>query len=497
MITELLLYLLIAIIIYHVFEYFRMQFHYDKWGVRYKPGIPLFGNTFCSIFGMRHFIEDMDAVYKAFPNEKYVAFFDGMKPILLIRDPDLMKMITIKDFNHFVNRKPFFPKEIEPLLGSSILSLEGDEWRKMRSRLTVAFSAAKIKGMWPSMRAVSYQLVDYLKDHQSEDIDVADLMRRYNTDVIANTGMGLNVNSLKNPNNEFFTTGAQAVTFTIWRKIYYFFTIQFPVIAKLMQLLGLQLLPPAGTVFFRKVVSDSIAYRKTNNIIRHDFIHILMEISEDWTLDEITGQIYFAFLASYESTTSILSLCIHELALHPEIEEKLYQEVRAHQEKAGELTLEDLSELKYIDCVLSEISRKWSAAVMMDRVCTSGYVLPPPRDGGKGYEVKPGDVIYNVVNPIHMDPKYFSDPEVFDPTRFSEGNKQNIKSFTYMPFGMGPRNCLGMRFAIIKMKVLLYHLVLNYKIVRCEKTSDPIRLQALDFSIRAVGDTYVQFKARS
>lgn len=74
-----------------------------------------------------------------------------------------------------------------------------------------------------------------LIDHQSEDIDVPDLMRRYNTDVIANTGMGLNVNSLKNPNNEFFTAGAQAVSFTIWRKIYYFFTIQFPVIAKLMQ----------------------------------------------------------------------------------------------------------------------------------------------------------------------------------------------------------------------------------------------------------------------
>lgn len=83
--------------------------------------------------------------------------------------------------------------------------------------------------------------------------------------------------------------------------------------------------------------------------IRPSFFSVL----SDWTLDEITGQIYFAFLASYESTTGILSLWIHELALHPEIEEKLYQEIRAHQEKAGELTLEDLSELKYMDCVLS------------------------------------------------------------------------------------------------------------------------------------------------
>ncbi|CAH0579520.1 unnamed protein product [Chrysodeixis includens] len=446
MITELLIYLLVVIIIYHIFEYMKIQFHYDKCGIRYKPGVPIFGNTFSSIFGRRHFIDDLDAVYKAFPNDKYVGFFDGMKPILLIRDPELMKMITIKDFNHFVNRKPFFPKEIEPLLGSSVLSLEGDEWRKMRSRLTVAFSAAKMKGMWPSMRAVSDQVMEYLKDHQSEDIEVADLMRRYNTDVIANAGMGLQVNSLKDRTNEFFMAGQQAISFTIWRKIYYFLTIQFPIIAKLMQFLGLQLLPPAGTVFFRKIVSDSIAYRKKNNIIRHDFINILTEISEDWTLDEITGQIYFAFLASYESSTSTLSLCIHELALNPDIEEKLYQEVRSHQERAGELTFEDLPELKYLDCVLSEISRKWSAAVIMDRVCSSGYVLPPPREGGKEYEVKVGDTIYNVVNPLHLDPNYFSDPEVFDPTRFSEGNKQNIKSFTYMPFGMGPRNCLGKQF---------------------------------------------------
>uniref|UniRef100_A0A1E1W0F1 unspecific monooxygenase n=2 Tax=Pectinophora gossypiella TaxID=13191 RepID=A0A1E1W0F1_PECGO len=101
-----------------------------------------------------------------------------------------------------------------------------------------------------------------------------------------------------------------------------------------------------------------------------------------------------------------------------------------------------------------------------------------------------------MVNTIHMDPEYFPEPEKFDPDRFSDENKHNIKPFTFMPFGMGPRNCIGSRFALLELKVLLYSIVLNFKILKGPKTSDPIKLEAADFNIRAVGGTFVRLQER-
>ncbi|CAH1645291.1 unnamed protein product [Spodoptera littoralis] len=496
MITEVITYLLSFLILYVIFEFKKIHYNFKKHGIKFKAGYPIFGNTFNSTFLFKHLIEDIDAVYTAFPEERYVGFIEGMKPIILVRDPELMKIITIKDFHYFVNRKEMFPKEIEPLLGSSLLNMEGEEWRKMRSRLSSAFSGSKMKCMLPFMVDVTKNILRYLDDHQLEDIDVLDLMRRYNTDAVASTGFGLHVNSIRDRDNKFFAIGQRAATFTFWRRMYYFITIQFPAVAKIMQFLGIELLSSEGTEFFRNIVADTIAYRKKNDVVRPDFIHLLMEAAQDLTLDEITGQIYFAFLASYESSSSTLMMCIHELALRPDIAEKLYQEIRTKQEKFGDLNYECIMELKYMDCVLNEATRKWSVAVVMDRVCTESYVLPPPRKNGTPYLVQPGDVVYNVVNSIHMDETYHPSPDTFDPDRFSDANKYNINSFTHMPFGMGPRSCLGMRYSMLKMKVLLCHIILNYKIVRCKRTSDPLRLQPLDFSVRAIGDTYVQFQRR-
>ncbi|XP_075973601.1 putative cytochrome P450 9f2 [Anticarsia gemmatalis] len=428
---------------------------------------------------------------------RYVGFIEGSKPVILVRDPDLMKLITIKDFNHFVNRKVLFPKEIDPLLGSSLLNMKDDAWREMRCRLTQAFSGSKLKQMFPFMTQISNNIVDYLKDHQSEDVDVIDLMRRYAIDVIASTGFGLLINSVKERDNKFYTIGERAVHFDTSKRLYHFFTTQFPVVAKIMQFLGIQLLSPKDTEFFRRIVADTIERRKEHNVKRPDMINLLMEVAEDWTLDDITGQIFFAFIASYESVASTLTMCIHELSLHTYCEDKLYQEIRKHQENYEELTFENIVELKYLDCVLNESSRKWSVALVMDRVCSMTYTMPPPRDGAEPYVVYPGDSVYGAVNAIHMDSQYHQHPDTFNPDRFYGENKDNIKSFTHMPFGMGPRNCIGLRYTTLEMKVLLYHIVLNYKITRCKKTTDPLKLQPGDIINRAVGETYVMFQSRA
>lgn len=91
----------------------------------------------------------------------------------------------------------------------------------------------------------------------------------------------------------------------------------------------------------------------------------------------------------------------------------------------------------------AETLRKWPPAVAMDRVCTSPYTM---KVDGKTHKFNVGDIIWVPVFGIHRDERYYPDPEKFDPERFNEENKRNIHPETYLPFGVGPRNCIGSRY---------------------------------------------------
>ncbi|KAJ0177473.1 hypothetical protein K1T71_007482 [Dendrolimus kikuchii] len=524
MISEILIFLLTTVLTYYLYVYKKIHWHFDKNGVKYLPGWPIFGNIIKNTFMKRHLIEEIDEVYRAFPDERYVGYIETTTPILLIRDPEIIKNITVKDFDHFLNHKELFTAENENgLLGSSLFMMKGDRWRDMRTTLSPAFTGSKMRAMMPFMMEISKNIVEYLKDKTSKDFLVDDLIRRYTSDVIASAGFGLQVNSLVDKDNQFYRTGQTLFDFTLWQRCCFFLTALFP---SLTERFSLEVFPGKTTQFFRDIVTKTMAYRIQNNVERPDMIQLLLEATRGnlksnqeneekdigfaateevlkhqgnvrkWKENELAAQVFLFFAAGFESTAATLVMCIHELALNPEVEEKLYQEVKEFKKIKKELTYENIGDLKYLDCVLNEVSRKWSIAILLDRVCNRPYVLPPPRDGGKPYMIKPGEVVYNVVNSIHMDPKYYPDPEKFDPDRFSDENKRNIKPFTFMPFGSGPRNCIGSRFAILELKVLLYNLILNYKVVKSEKTTARIKLVARDFNLKAVGGTWVIFEPR-
>nr|AJN91173.1 cytochrome P450 monooxygenase CYP9G18 [Cnaphalocrocis medinalis] len=523
MLTEILIFLLTTILGYFLYVYKKIHRKYDESGVKYLPGLPFFGNTIRSTFLWSHIIDDIETVYKAFPKERYVGYMELTSPYILIRDPELIKQITVKDFDHFTNHKEFFSEEVEPLFGGSLLMMKGDRWRDMRTTLSPAFTGSKMRLMMPFMVEISKNIVEDLKDHLDEDIDVNDLMYRYTTDVIASAAFGLQVNSVKERDNQFFKMGRSLFTFTHTQRAYFFFCLMFPKLAKMLKL---QLFPEGTTRFFKDIVTTTMEQREKNNIVRPDMIQLLMEavkgtlsanstekekevgfatvqeeikqnaVTREWSQNELVGQVFLFFIAGFETSSSTLTLLLHELAINPAIQEKLYQEIKDFEETRGNLTYENIGEMKYLDCVVNETLRKWAAAIIMDREVTKPYELPPPHEGGKPYKLKPGDIVYNVVNSIHRDPQYYPEPEAFDPERFSEENKHNIKPFTFMPFGMGPRACIGSRFAILELKVLVYSIVLNYKILKCKKTLDPIKLKALDFNLMALGGTWVKLEAR-
>lgn len=119
--------------------------------------------------------------------------------------------------------------------------------------------------------------------------------------------------------------------------------------------------------------------------------------------------------------------------------------------------------------------RKWSPIVNVDRVCTKSYTIEPVHPDEKPITLKVGDAVGLAPSCIHRDPKYFPNPEVFDPERFSEENIHKIVPYSYIPFGVGPRNCIASRYAILQTKLAVYHILLRCKIVSTRRTPSPVK----------------------
>ncbi|GBN02203.1 putative cytochrome P450 6a13 [Araneus ventricosus] len=184
------------------------------------------------------------------------------------------------------------------------------------------------------------------------------------------------------------------------------------------------------------------------------------------TLDEAVAQSVSFFIAGYDTMASTVSFVTYLLALHPEIQNRTFEEIReVLQEKKGELTYEALQEMKYLDNVICESMRLYPAVPRLERTATADCTL-----GDTGIKIHKGMVIIIPTYALHKDPKLFEDPEKFDPDRFLPEERAKRDPYSYIPFGDGPRYCLGMKYALMQVKVCIVCVVANFKILRCPET---------------------------
>nr|QZP43536.1 cytochrome P450 monooxygenase CYP9A197 [Ephestia elutella] len=514
--------------------YYRQKYsRFSKYGVQHLKPIPVFGNMFRILFRLEHFGKNFERVYDAFPNDRFVGRYDFIKPLTIIKDLELIKKVTVKDFENFIDHQDFFDRK-DGFFGRNLLSLQGQEWKDMRSTLSPAFTSSKMRLMLPFMVEVGNQMALCIKGQIKEsgvgytDLEGKDLMTRYANDVIASCAFGLKVNSHAEQDNEFYTQGRQASTFN-FKQILKFFA--FNVAPKLMSLLKQSLFSEESKRFFQNIVLSTMKNREDNNIIRPDMIHLLMEakkgklVHEDktkedagagfatvdessvgkkdinivWSDNDLIAQAVLFFIAGFETVSSVMSFGLHELTVNPDIQERLAQEIKENELKnGGKFDYNSIQNMTYMDMVVSEILRLWPPALALDRCCVNDYNLGRANDKApEDYIIRKGEGLAIPVWNIHHDPQYFPNPLKFDPERFSEENKHKINPLTYMPFGVGPRNCIGSRFALCEVKVMLYQLLQHFVLSPCEKTQIPPVLSTETFNLRIVGGQWMRLKLRT
>jgi cytochrome P450 family 9 len=304
---------------------------------------------------------------------------------------------------------------------------------------------------------------------------------------------------MQDRNNEFYLHGKAAVNFTNLGIIKFELLRHFP---KTMRLLGVKFLPKETDRFFRNLIENVLKTRKEKGIFRPDMIQLLMEIMEldnsiKVTINDIVGQAFFFFLAGFDTTSGLICFIVHELAINFHIQKKLRQEIDKQIETdGGEINYDSLSKMKYLDTVINESLRMYPPAPTTNRVCIKDYNFPKPMEGFPNYFMTKGTILMISLYGLHRDPKYFPEPDKFDPDRFNDQNKSKIHPNTYLPFGIGPRKCIGIRLALMETKIIIVDILRNFIIKFTEKSENPITFSKTSFSITAQNGFWLKFEER-
>lgn len=477
--------------------------YFSGWKIKYSRPRFMFGHMGKVMLRKQPFYDFIQSVYDEFPNEKANGVWDMRTPHVVIRDLQLLKRLSVKEFDSFMDHRVIFDEEMDSLMGNVLVALTGNKWRQMRVTLSPAFTGSKMRAMFELVVQVSEQLTRHLKEKCSGsttlEYNVKDVCSKYTNDVIALCAFGIEVDSLKSPDNEFYRTGKSLMTPNLWGIVKFLTMRFFPRIPKMLKI---KVVSSSIRKFFSSMVLETMEYREKNHIKRPDMINLLMEAkkgtlhqqneaeddaihdSEDknrrqWTDDEMVAQCLMFFLAGFETSATVMTVTAYELVANPEIQQKLYEEIKGKQEELDEegkkISYDGIKSLKYLDMVVSETLRKWPPAAVTDRVCNQRFDF---EDAETGLELhfEKGNTAWIPIYGFHRDPQYFPEPEKFYPERFSEENRHLINPDAYMPFGIGPRSCIANRFALMEVKALIYHLVLNFELVATAKTNLPVKI---------------------
>ncbi|XP_073499277.1 cytochrome P450 3A29-like isoform X1 [Phyllobates terribilis] len=454
---------------------------FKKYGIPGPRPLPFIGNFLDNKYGLFEF--DMECFNKY---GKIWGFFDGRQPVLAVMDPAIIKSILVKEcYTIFTNRRNF---GLNGPLESGVAVAADDQWKRIRTVLSPTFTSGKLKQMFPIIKQYGDLLVKNIqKTVDNKDfIDMKDIFGSYSMDIVLSTFFSVNVDSLNNPNDPFVTNGRKLFTFSFFNPL--FLTFMFPFLTPLLEKLNFCFLPMSVLNFFRDAIK-SIKKNRQKGIHkdRVDFLQLMVDAQsrgnstgesdygyKELTDTEIMAQGLTFIIAGYETTSSTLMFLAYHLATYPDVQTKLQEEIDTFLPNKAPPTYEALKQMEYLDMVLYETLRLYPAAGRLERVCKTTTEI-------NGVTIPKDMVTVIPVFVLHRDPELWPDSEDFRPERFSKENRETQDPYTFLPFGAGPRNCIGMRFAMINMKSVISLILQNFSFRTCKDTPIPLEIDTRGF----------------
>uniref|UniRef100_A0A4W4E5I4 Thromboxane-A synthase n=1 Tax=Electrophorus electricus TaxID=8005 RepID=A0A4W4E5I4_ELEEL len=488
----------------------------EQCGIKHPKPVPFFGN-------MMLFQNGFFDVHKDLINQygRVCGYYLGRRPVVVVADPDMLKQIMVKEFHNFPNRMSF--RFATKPMSESLILLRDARWKRVRSILTPSFSAARMKEMVPLITTATETLLNNLSTFQEsgESFDIHRCFGCFTMDVIASVAFGIHVDSQKNPDNPFVHHASKFFSFSFFRPSMYIF-MAFPFLIRPLS----ALIPNKGreemNSFFINCIQKIIKQRDElpASQRRRDFLQLMLDVRSSaecvslehfdvvshengqadvqgqaaeeprnvpsglehesprhaqskrmMTEDEIIGQAFIFLLAGYETSSNTMAFVSYLLAIHPPCQEKLQREVDDFYTKYGSADYSNVQELKYLDMVVCEALRLYPPGFRFAREVEHDCVV-------NGQFLPKGVTLEIAAGFLHRDPEHWPEPEKFIPERFTPEAKARRHPFVYLPFGAGPRSCVGLRLAQLEMKVALVNIFRRFNVVACDITEVPLELKS-------------------
>lgn len=265
---------LVATAVVFLYRYSTSTFHYwKKIGVKSLKPLPLLGNTKNFALHKRSPAEVFRELYNKFEGERYGGIHQARTPVLLIRDPELIKQVLVKDFAYFPGKGNHPDLKGDPLT-YHLFNLEGEEWRYIRTKLTPAFTPGKLKVVYQHIDHYSEKLIEHLHEHvkNNEITDMYDKLVNFTMDATGSCAFGVEVNAMKDKNSEFKKMGRRIIHANGSTLIDILESIS-PILPKIFKI---PTFPRDVTAFFRMVIKKIVEYRDENHVMKKDVMHLLM-----------------------------------------------------------------------------------------------------------------------------------------------------------------------------------------------------------------------------
>ncbi|KAI0218407.1 Cytochrome P450 3A24 [Lamellibrachia satsuma] len=429
--------------------------------------------------------------------EKYgkrVGMFVGSTPMLMTTDPDMVRSIMVKDFAHFHNR-PDLVSDSETF-SQTLIALRDGQWKHVRVQLSPAFSSAKLKQMTSDMNACAALLIKNLLGEvdNKAGISIVTFMGAFAMDVIARTVFGLQVNSQLEPESPFVLHAKQAFGSLKRFNPSFFLGIVFPFLRPAFHWLNLSTVDRSSEEFFTKVIEQAMQTRKEGNNDRVDFLQQMLKCNKEAEAAEAAAQVdkkrleassvedvpkkehkkglthtqilansMLFFIAAYDTTSTTLMYLLYNLALNPDCQQRVADEVNEVMGDEDEVRYEMMREMTYLDKCLQETLRMYPPAISVSREAYIDVVV-------NGVVIRKDTMVHIPVYVLHHDPQVYPQPDKFDPERFSPEAKAARNPFCYLPFGVGPHSCIGMHLAQQEIKIVMAAVLQRFRFVPCPQT---------------------------
>ncbi|HEX8557862.1 MAG TPA: cytochrome P450 [Pyrinomonadaceae bacterium] len=376
-------------------------------------------------------------------------FWGGPQAVYLLSHPEHVRDLLVTHNARF--RKGRALQRAKRLLGEGLLTSEGEFHRRQRRLAQPAFHRQRVAAYARVM--VEYAEKTSARWRDGEELDVADEMMRLTLAVVGKTLFDADVES-----------DADEVGAALTDVMNLFGYLMLP-FSELLEKLPL----PQRRRFLRaRARLDAVIYRivedrRRSGADRGDLLSTLLHAVDEegdrtgMTDEQLRDEVMTIFLAGHETTANALTWCWYLLAQNPEAEARLHEELDAVLAGGRAPEPEDAPALRYTEMVVSEAMRLYPPAWALGRLALVDHEVA-------GYRVPAGALVLVSQYVIHRDPRFWPDPERFDPGRWTPEAKSARPQFAYFPFGGGPRRCVGEGFAWAEAVLILASLARRWRV---------------------------------